>query len=638
MRYLVLRLIAAGVVVLLVVTLVFYAVEVLPGDPTRLFLPKCGLCGTDPAARDLRNQLIHQWGLDKPILDRYVIFLSNIFTGNLGPSITTRPFTLVTDLIAPRLLTTLLLAGVSLLVAIVVGLVLGMPLSRRKGSLADSAVSLLLAVPFAIPVSALSLGMLSLLAFAVPVFPPFGAHSLNYLTMDPLGQLADYLWHLTLPLVVLTLALMGLFAWIVRDHPLEPSSSFERPSAPGDWRIPRTRLRTRIRATVPRFLPAVPALLGWAAAAVLTVDAAFDLGGLGTLLWNAVLNLDFPLLMGVVLVVSLVLVLPVLVLADLLHYALTASWVRSDRLTARRFRVDPHDLSRGFMRVLLHPLGFAGVVLALVLLGMTVAAPLLVGPFPTRTMAVQPLLPPSPDHPLGTDSRGFDVLALTLYGGQMGFAVAIAAFAIALIAELGVTAAVGFFGDRADVFVGIPVDLFLVLPLPFTLALGLTGSGISYVVFAGLVAWPVPARILRMELTHIVETPDSSTGEKPTLSERGLRTVNLIWGMGPVLLGDALLAVSLALSVWGVMGFFGFGTPGTSSWGGMLNEWFTSLGFLQGRWEGFLAPMLCLTAAVLAPMLLSLASKAIGPHAEPTRPQLIQIPTPLSATAALPPP
>lgn len=628
-RFLIVRLISAVIVVFLVLTLVFITMEVLPGDPTRVFLPRGGCTGTDPSCA-LGNQLIHQWGLDRPVLDRYALFLSNVFQGNLGTSFTYRMGTPVSDLIAAALPPTLALTGVTLLGVILLGLALGVPLSRRKGRAADSVVSLLLAIPFAAPVFVLGLGMLELFAVVIPVFPLYGAHSIGYTSLDPVAQFADLLWHLALPTLILILAEVGLFVWIVRDYPLRPP---EATVAPGDWRAPTPGLRKRLGATVPRFLPAIPALLGWTFASVFTVEALSGTGGLGTLLWTATLDLDYPLVMGIAIVGALLLILPALVAADIIDYRFTAHWARADGLHVAQFRVELRDLRRGFMRILTHPLGFLGIVIALVLVVMTLAAPLLVGPFPSPTVAVQPNLPPSPEHPLGTNYRGLDVLTLTVYGGQTGVIVAIAAFAFALIAELGVTAAIGFFGDRADVFLGIPVDLFLVLPLPFLLLMGMVQYVVSFVLFAALIAWPIPVRILRMELARLVPRETGAGRPKLSLTARGRRTLDLIWGAGPLLLGDALLAVALALSLWGVLGLFGFHVTGATSWGEIINDWYDSLGLVRGTWEGYLAPALGLIGAVLAPTLVALACKSIGPRPKPAELQ----PLPAPAVSSVPP-
>ncbi len=625
-RYVIWRLVTAVLILFLVLTVVFIAVEVLPGDPTRVLLPRGG-CASPSTECDLRDQLIRQWGLDQPLFDRFVLFLSNVLTGNLGPSMTYRPGIPVSDIISAAIPATLVLLGSTLLVVILLGLVLGIPLSQRRGRFVDSLASLLLAIPFALTPFVLALGLFGLFVIAVPAFPLQGSRSPGYASSDPLGQFVDSLWHLALPLTVSVLSLSGLYVWVVRDHPLRPEGVSSHSSPPGDWRAPKPGLRERLLGTVPRFFPGVPALLGWTVATVLIVDALFAYQGLGTRLWVATMFLDFPLLTGIVLVLALVFILPALVVADLIHHRATSRWVRADGLRVERFRVEPHDAWRGFKRLLVHPLGFAGLVLALVLVVMTAAAPLLVGPYPDPLTVAQPLMPPSDGHPLGTDYRGYDILTLTVYGGLSGLAVAIAAFAIALIAELGVTAAIGFFGHRAEVFVSIPVDLALVLPVPFAFLLVLAQTGISFAFFAGLVAWALPARLLLMELAGLVPEPPSGS-PKPSWTARGRRSLQLVWGMGPVILGDALLGVSLALSVWGIMGFFGFSARWPLDWGSMINSWYNALGLVRGLWNYFLPPALCLGASVLAPLLLGLACKSIGPRPKPPELQ----PVPMSAT------
>ena len=80
--YILWRVVGALVILFLFLTLVFYAVEVVPLDPTRLLLPRGGGCS--PGSPACPASIINQWGLDKPLFDRYAIFLTNILTGNLG--------------------------------------------------------------------------------------------------------------------------------------------------------------------------------------------------------------------------------------------------------------------------------------------------------------------------------------------------------------------------------------------------------------------------------------------------------------------------------------------------------------------------------------------------------------------------
>lgn len=597
--YILWRAVGAVLIVLLVLTALFVAIEVLPGDPARFVLPRGASCaggGVGPWCA-LRQTLIAQWGLDKPVWDRYVMFLGNVLTGNLGLSISMNPGVPVWALIAPVLGFTLALLGITLVLAALLAVALGLPLGRRKGSRTDGVVSFLLAIPFSMTAPILALLMFSLLVVSFGIIPmPFG----------PEQSLAA-----EAAVVALTLAgVLGLFTWHVRDHPLRPALA--PPLAAGDWRQDSTRGASSVRVAVARFLSAVPALTGWTLTTLMMTEVLWAFNGLGLLLWNSIRTMDVFVTMGVVVVAGLLVVLPILIAADILHEWLTQGWVRKDEKSVDRFVVHAEDLWLGLRGLVSRISGIAGIALIAVLAILAVAGPALVGPYPNGLNLSAPNLPPSGAHLLGTDNRGQDVLTLLVYGGSPLIGVAVIALSVSLAAGLGVVAASGLLGSRADVFVVILVDAGLVLPiLAVTLAFnGLPGAwGIP---LAALVVWPVTTRILLREIQGLVPVRVTSGGLRVT-SPSG-RTLALIWGAGPLIIGNAFLSVSLALIASTVFDFLGLGAvgPGTFvSWGTMMLTAYMFLDILRGMWWTYVPPALCILAAVLGPTLIGLTVKAM---------------------------
>jgi peptide/nickel transport system permease protein len=611
--YILWRVVGALVVLFVFLTLVFYVVEVVPLDPARLLLPRGGGCS--PGSPACPPSIINQWGLDKPLFDRYVIFLTNILTGNLGVSLTYRFGVPVWDLIAPVLPMTLAFVAVTMLLLALLSLPLGLRMGRRKGRAFDTIASFLLALPFAVPTAMLGLIAVYLFAFLYPVFPLTLQR-----TADPLSNLANELWYDVLPELAILGTTVGLFAWVVRDHPLRPEEDL-RPPPPGEWRSPNPPLSARVMGAIPRFLAAVPILFPWTLGGVLVGEMVFNINGAGLLLWTAIARQDFFLLIGVVVVLVLLILIPVLLVADILHYWMTARWDRGDAASVDGFRVDVRDPLRVLRKILTSVLGLVGIALILTMVIMSVAAPLLVGPNPTRTGLARPFLPPSPNHLLGTDESGRDLLTVLIYGGQSGIAVAIFGFALALVAEFAVVAGIGFFGERATVFLTLPVDLFLVLSIPFALLLVVTVGRDSAVWAPALLGWPVATRLLLLETTRIVPESPKHPRSKLSIHERGRRFLNLFWGTGALVLADAFLAVSLSILAWAIFGFLGLGPagPGTvESWGEMEYAAYVSLAMLRGMWWYFVPPILFIFLAVLGPTLLSLQLKRIGIRRSPS--------------------
>lgn len=618
-HYVVLRLVGAGLVVFLVLTGIFIAVEVLPVEPLFITPPHCNpvACGA------IRQQIIAQWGLDQPLANRYAIFLANVLTGNLGVSVATGNPTPVMTIIANALPTTLALLGVVLVPVALVALAVGLTLSKRKGSVTDAVVSLLLAIPFAITPA-----VLAFVAFYVFFV------RLQWIQMPSPGQ-SFSLGFDAVAVVFIVGTLAGVFTWMVRDHPLRPPVG--PPPAAGEWRTPPSANAGWLRRTIAVYLATLPALIAWTVAAVLLAEVIWDIRGVGLLLWTSLLRFDVITVMGILVVLGLGVLLPFMVAADILHEWLASDWVRRDGRSAEGFEVEPREASRGLRSLLESASGFGGIVLIALLLGMTLAAPLLVGPYPTALMLVAANQPPSAAHLLGTDPHGRDVLALVMYGATSAIPVALLAFALALWTGLGLVTAQGLFGPRADVFLSIPVDAGLILG---SLAGGILSSlvlGRTLDIVPGLLAWPITSRILLLETRGLVR-PTPRFGPRPHWS-RGDRALKLVWGTSPLILGNAILSVAFAVAIWAAFGVLGLGLAGPSrilGWGELISLGWYNLAFLRDEWWLFVPQALCIMAAVIAPTLLAFGVKRI-PLPGARRAQPAPVPVPPSETAAVPP-
>ncbi len=620
------RLVEAVVILFALLTLVFYVVEVLPENPAAFVTPRGGRC---------LPEVCSHWGLDQPLGDRYVIFLTNFLTGNLGLSPSNPGFgTPIGGLIVSALPTTVALVGVTTVLLALLSLLIGTRLGRRKGGRLDSVASFLLALPFAVP--GMMLGILAIygLSVTLPVFPFPG--SLRP-AADPLANFANGLWYGVLPELVLLGASLGLFAWVVRDHPLRPEADLRPPPA-GEWRRSEPTTAARVRGALPRFLAALPILFPWTLVGVMLSEVVFNINGVGLLFWVGVMNLNFFVMTSVLVVVSLLVLLPVLIVADVLHYGMTARWERSDGVRVEEFRVDPADPVRGLRKILRSALSLVGVVVILALVVMTAAAPWLVGPYPTLSILGPRNQPPSPQHALGTNAIGLDVLTLLVYGGGTAIGVAILAFALALIAELGVLLGIGFFGERAGAFLVFPVDLFLILSLPFAFLVVQIARSDAVLWGPALLGWPVAARWLLLETARIVPGPREPSRPKLSIGERGIRSLNLVWGSGPLLLADAFLGVSFSLLGWAVFGFVGLGPAVPQSWSQIVLDAFYSGAFLLGQWWTFVPAIVCILLAVLGPTLLGLRLKQIGLRPAMGAPPVTQAPEVVSVVPPGPSP
>ncbi|HEX2145871.1 MAG TPA: ABC transporter permease [Glycomyces sp.] len=294
---------AAALTLLAVSFVLFVAVEALPGDPAQTVL------GIEASAEQ-REQWRQEWGLDRPLPERYADWLFGIAQGDPGVSmITGQP---VAEQIAEPLHYTTVLVAFSFALALVVSLACGIPAGLRPGGRLDRLLSGSAVLIIAVPQFVIAVLLTAVFAINLGWLPA--------VSLVPLGQTwIDRPDVLVLP--VLTLGSFGA-AWATRmvraavtdaDGPNVEAARLAGLSA---GRVLRRHLLPR---TVPTLAQAFAWLLGGLFAATTVVERVFNYPGLSSMLLSAIRNHDFPMLEAIGLVLSLI-VIAALLIADLLGY------------------------------------------------------------------------------------------------------------------------------------------------------------------------------------------------------------------------------------------------------------------------------------------------------------------------------
>ncbi len=227
------------------------------------------------------------------------------------------------------------------------------------------------------------------------------------------------------------------------------------------------------------------------------------------------------------------------------------------------------------------PIGILLLGLALLLVGMVLAAPWVTAENPVETNFSRVLRPPGPAHWLGTDDFGRDVLARLLHGGRASLSIAVIAVMIVMAVGVTIGLLAGFLGGVVDLVVTKVIDVLLAFPrLVLAIAVAaLMGGGILPLIIAiSIVAWPAYARIIRgftlqiRDEGYVLAARCLGTPTwKILLHHIALTLIGPILVLGLLDLGSLILAVS-ALS------FLGLGiAPPAPEWGAMLNEGRTSM-------------------------------------------------------------
>lgn len=303
-----LRRLAQAVIVLLGLTvLVFLLEHIIPGSLARAILgPRA-----DPgeiAAFDRVN------GLDRPVVLQYLTFLSHVLHGNLGYSY--RLNQSVDSLVVHELPNDLILVGIALCLALATAIPLGIAQAVRRNRALDHVATGVSFLLYSMPSYWLGLLLIAGLAIAVHVFPPEAPQA-----PSPAGVLADPR-ALVLPVITLTLVNVALFGRYMRSAAVDTLAQ--------DYvRVARAKgLPARavlVRHVLRNSLVPVVTLLGLSVPAVLTtglvVEYVFNFPGLGLTYFNAAVNADYPVELGVTVIVGIATVLGSL-LADLAYAVL----------------------------------------------------------------------------------------------------------------------------------------------------------------------------------------------------------------------------------------------------------------------------------------------------------------------------
>ena len=279
--YVVRRILAVIPVMAVVVTVVFFLIHLIPGDPAQAML---GEAATPHDVEELRRRL----GLDRPLLEQYGTFLSGVTRGDLGTSLRTgQP---VASQILERMPATAELAAAAMIVAILCSIPLGIVAAVRRGTSLDHGAMTLALAGVSIP--NFWLGPLLAIIFSV---------ELGWLPVSGRGTLA----HLVLPAFSLGAALAAVLARMTRATLLEELREQYVVAARARG---VSRLRSVMRHAFRNSLIPVVTLIGLQFGSVLTgaviTETIFSWPGIGRLLIQSIGFRDYPLVQGCILLIA----------------------------------------------------------------------------------------------------------------------------------------------------------------------------------------------------------------------------------------------------------------------------------------------------------------------------------------------
>jgi peptide/nickel transport system permease protein len=293
----ILRRLGLGIITLFILSLiVFFAAQVLPGDPARAILGPL-------AAPSAVKALSHQLGTDKPVLSQYGTWVGHIVQGNFGTSYSYQQS--IGPLLGKALLHSLELAALAFVIVVPLGIIGGIVAALNYGKKIDRVISVFGLTGTVIP--ELVSGIVLILIFGL---------WLNILPISASGAsgFGDTIYHLIMPAIPLVLVLFGYIEQMARAGTIEAlNSDYARTATlkglPRGVVIRRHVLRNSLLPTI----TVIATQIGYLIGGLVLVETLFHWNGIGTLLYNAANKKDFPMLEATVLVIGAIYVLATLI-------------------------------------------------------------------------------------------------------------------------------------------------------------------------------------------------------------------------------------------------------------------------------------------------------------------------------------
>ena len=282
-RFLVNRLLQALAVVVLVSFLVYMLIGLMPGDPIDIMVSG----DPDLTSEDLAR-LKALYGLDRPLLERYGNWAKAALGGDFGYSrVHAVP---VMDILLPRLANTLLLLGISLVLALAIALPVGVYAAVRPYTRTDTAINLICFAGISIPPFWLALMMIMIFAVFLGALPAGGLFTPGD------GSLSDRARHLVLPVLTLTLASIGDYTRYVRAAVMEQLRlDYVRTAAAKGVARGTVVWRHALRNALIPVVTVVSLDLGTLFSGALITETMFQYLGMGKLIYDSIFGNDYNL-------------------------------------------------------------------------------------------------------------------------------------------------------------------------------------------------------------------------------------------------------------------------------------------------------------------------------------------------------
>lgn len=302
--------------------MVFFITRILPGGPVERAIAEAkmasGKLGGSSSGRGAQmgtalsgaqiEQLKEYYGFDKPWPAAYALWLGKVLTGDLGVSY--RYNEPVWDRMVERFPVSLYYGLVTAVLTYLISVPLGVLKALKHRTVIDNATSVLIFLGYAVP--GYALGALLLLIFGARLewFPMTGFVSDEFASLSLGGKVADLLWHSVLPLTCYMIASFAVTTMMMKNHLMDSlAADYVRTAMAKGASFRQAVLRHAFRNSFIPIATSLGHLIGVFVAGSFLIEVVFDIDGFGLLGFSSLLDRDYPVVMGVLLLSAFLLLL-----------------------------------------------------------------------------------------------------------------------------------------------------------------------------------------------------------------------------------------------------------------------------------------------------------------------------------------
>lgn len=303
------RVFSSIIVLFLMVTFLFILLRISPGDPVQKYI-------SPELSYELAEKVRDSFNLNSPIFQQYKSFLLSLLKGNLGISYNFKEP--VSEVILQHLPFTIIFSLISFLVQVIFGGLLALVAALHISKPIDKTLTKVNLIFYAIPSFVVGVFLILIFSEIFNLLPSSGIRSLDFDSFSPIRKILDYLLHMIMPVITLSLGGMAVFFRYLRD-------SFEETlTKPFILNLRANGIDSRtilIKHVLPNsvgpFISAAGVELGILLSGALITEVIFGLPGMGRLAVNAIMQRDYPLIIGCTLTAGILVVISNL-LADII--------------------------------------------------------------------------------------------------------------------------------------------------------------------------------------------------------------------------------------------------------------------------------------------------------------------------------